>query len=58
MKDRLLYKLTHVETNRYLLSIKKPELKKGWELQLICSYELPNTLYIKMCIVFDELCIN
>ncbi len=58
MKDRLLYKLTHVETNRYLLSIKKPELKKGWKLELICSYELKNTLYIEMCSVFDDLCLN
>jgi len=58
MKDRLLYKLTHVETNRYFLSIKKPEVKNGWKLQLICSYELPNDLYIEMCSVFDDLCLN
>jgi hypothetical protein len=58
MKDRLLYKHTHLETNRYFLSIKKPEQKNGWKIELICSYELPNHLYIEMCSVFDTLCLN
>lgn len=58
MKDRLLYKVTHIETNRYFLSIKKPTGEKGWKTELICSYELKNTDYIEMCSIFDSLCIN
>lgn len=58
MNDRLLYKHTHIETNSYFLSIKKPDEKKGWKIELICTYELPNHLYIEMCSVFDSLCLN
>lgn len=58
MKDRLLYKVTHIETNRYFLSIKKPDAEKGWKTELICSYELKNIDYIEMCSLFDNLCMN